>query len=622
MRRPINRTGQRRFPAVPISCALLIIVTLAVYSKVRNNSFVSLDDSIYITQNQQVQGGISWNTFVWALTSTHLSGNWHPLTWLSHALDCQIYGLNPVGHHITNVLLHSLNAVILFLLLARATGATGRSLLVAALFALHPINVESVAWAAERKNVLSTMFFLLTLGAYGWYALRPNFKRYGLVTLLFVLALASKPMAITLPFVFLLLDFWPLQRVTGWNSSQDAVKRRNVRKGPTQSQIINAGISLNQLSFGKLVREKLPWLLFCFGSAVVTLIAQKSSGALEATARIPFDIRLGNAVNSYAGYLVKIFWPVRLAVYYPYPSKGVDPWRVGLAAFLLIVTTALVCRQSHRRRYLASGWFWYLGTAVPVIGVIQVGNQAMADRYGYVPLIGIFVMVAWGLSEVFDRSGIGGNLRTCAAVLVLGALSFFTWQQVGYWRSDYDLWNHAVNVTEENPLAQGNLAGALRRLGRQDEALSHYQAAVRLSPFDPIRHQNLAVDLAELGRLQDAVTEYTTAVTLTSSRAIQVRTYESLATIYGSLGDYSKVAESYQHALQVDPQQGFGMLSRLSGYVEMNPTGEGYLSLGLLQEQIGNIPEARAAYQHALRLNPTLDAARESLDALGEAGNK
>jgi hypothetical protein len=607
---------QKHSHYIPISCLLLVVVTLAIYSDVRHHPFIDFDDGVYITQNQHVQQGVTWETFTWALTSTRLSGNWHPLTWLSHALDCQLYGLNPAGHHITNAVFHAFNVVLLFLVLVRATGATGRSLLVAALFALHPINVESVAWVAERKNVLSTLFFLLTLGAYGWYVVKPSVKRYALVTTLFALALASKPMAITLPFVLLLLDFWPLRRMAGREALRPGRKTNKLRHERSGLVATVSPFSLPQLPFRQLVREKLPWLLFCVASAVVTLTAQKSSGALEATIRIPFDIRLENAIHSYVGYIAKAFWPTRLTLYYPYPYGGIAFWQIALAALLLSVITVLVSRQSQTRPYLVTGWFWYLGTAVPVIGLIQVGNQAMADRYGYLPLIGIFVMAVWGLGDLADGARINFGLRAATAAIVLSLLSFLTWRQIGYWRSDYDAWSHAVEVTKSNLLAEANLGGTLRLLGRQQEALPHYEQAARLSPRDPVRHINLAVDFAECGQLHEAVGEYVTALQLTSDSPTRAHAYESLAALYAALGDYANVRESYRQALQADPQQADAMLSHVSESIVYQPTGESYLQLGLLQEQAGHPSEALLAYEQALKLDPGLREARESLDAL------
>jgi len=603
---------------VIVSCLLLVVLTLAVYLPVGRNPFIDFDDGVYVTNNPYVQAGLTWKTFTWAWTSAELSGNWHPLTWLSHAFDCQLYGLNPAGHHFTSVLLHVLNGILLFLLLLRVTRAKGRSFLVAAIFALHPINVESVAWVAERKNTLSTLFFLLALGAYGWYAVKPDVKRYITVAALFGLGLAAKSMVITLPFVLLLLDFWPLQRVAGWGYPQPGPKTKKPRKA---AAAVGVWFAVPQFPFRRLVREKLPLLAFCVGSAIVTIFAQRSTGSIADIVRIPFTTRLENAANSYAGYIAMAIWPARFALYYPYPYKGIAIWQVSLALLFLLTVTGLVWKQRQTQPYLVTGWLWYLGTLVPVIGLIQVGDQAMADRYGYLPLIGIFVMAVWGLSDLADRERINFGPRAATAAIVLGLLSFLTWRQIGYWHSDYEVWYHAVKVTKDNPLAEADLARALRLLGRQQEALPHYEEAARLSPKDPIRHVNLAVDLAECGQLQDAITEYTTALRFISDPTIKARTYESLAALYGALGDYSKVRESYRQALQIDPQQADAMVRHLSESIAAQPMGESYLQLGLLQEQAGHPSEARIAYEQALKLDPGLGEAKESLDAL-ERGDR
>jgi len=374
---------------------LLAVATAAVYSPVVHHPFIEYDDPIYVSNNLHVQAGLTWKTFTWAWTTTEAE-NWHPLTWLSHSLDCQLYELNPAGHHLSSVLLHVLNVLLLFLLLARVTGATGRSLLVAACFALHPINVESVAWVAERKNLLSTLLFLLALGAYGWYARLPNIRRYLVVAVLFALGLTAKPMVITLPFVLLLLDLWPLQRSQGWNRLASPLRpqtRKNRRKRLEAVATENASsrFPASQATFSRLVLEKLPLLVFCAGSAVITVIAQQTA-ALRTVAKFPLDTRLENAICAYAMYVCKAFWPARLTIFYPHPGSSLEAWKVWLAALFLMVVSALVWKQRLRRGYLVTGWLWYLGTLVPVIGLVQVGDQAMADRYGYIPLIGIFVM--------------------------------------------------------------------------------------------------------------------------------------------------------------------------------------------------------------------------------------
>ncbi len=621
-------TGRKE---IVISCLLLAVVTLAIYTPANFHPFVSYDDNGYVTENVHVRAGLSWKTLPWALTTTE-ADNWHPLTWLSHTLDYQLYGLNPTGHHFTNVLLHVFNVVLLFLLLGRVTGAAGRSLLVAALFALHPINVESVAWVAERKNVLSTLFFLLALGAYGWYAQAPNVKRYLAVATLFVLGLASKPMVITLPFVFLLLDVWPLQRIQGWGDPPSPQKRRKKRKERLEAyDTENSGpvFPVSQAPFLRLVMEKLPLLLLCAGSAVITIISQRTN-SIRTLERFPLGVRLENAIYAYAMYIWKAFWPTQLALYYPHPGNALSAGQLGLALMFLAGVSVLVWKQRMVRRYLVTGWLWYLATLVPVIGLIQVGDQAMADRYAYIPLIGIFLMLVWGAADWADSAHVSFRWRTAAAVGILAILSFLTWRQIRYWRSDYDLWSHALQVTPDNAIAQENLSKALAVLGRTDEALPGLERAAQFNPSDPTRHVNLGSELAAVGRLQEAIVEYQKAIQVAAGvkvssgskdvavREIQARSYESLATIYDELEDYPKVHESYRQALNSDPEAGPGMIQRMSESASDDPSSSNYLQLGILLQEAGHLPEARSAYQQALKLDPSLDEAKQSLHTLGQ----
>ena len=397
-----------------VLCVLLAGVTIALYTPVLGHSFVVLDDREYVTTNPHVHDGLSWSTIQWAFTSTY-AANWHPLTWLSHALDYQLFALNPAGHHLDSVLIHTLNVVLLFLLLAWITKRMGPSLLVAALFALHPLNVESVAWVAERKNVLSTLFFLLAIGAYAWYASKPEWRRYLLVAALFAAGLMAKPMVITLPFVLLLLDYWPLER--------------------------------KRVAFSKLLLEKVPLLFLSAASAWITLKAQR--GALRTVGELPFVIRIENAVVAYGLYLWKMLWPARLA-FYPHSVIALPAWQWILSALILVSVTVFVI-IFRGKRYLPVGWFWFLGTLVPVIGLVQVGEYAMADRYAYVPLIGIFVMIAWSLADWAQAKKIRTVWLVVPALCVLAALGYVTHRQIDYWESDYDLWSHTLEVAE-NPL--------------------------------------------------------------------------------------------------------------------------------------------------------------------------
>jgi tetratricopeptide (TPR) repeat protein len=606
---------RKRKHFIVFSCLLLAIATSALYSSVARHSFVDFDDQYYVTQNEHVQGGLSWRTFAWALIATDAQ-NWHPVTWLSHALDCQLYGLNPAGHHLTNLLLHVLNVVILFLLLLWATGAMGRSLLVAALFALHPLNVESVAWVAERKNVLSTLFFLLALAAYGWYARKPNLKRYLALAVLFVLGLASKPMVITLPFVLVLLDFWPLHRIEGWGPPV-ATSRKGRKNAVPQSdhRASKRESSFVQVSLARLALEKLPLLAFSVGSAAITVIAQRAV-SIRSLNQFPMGVRVENAVVAYAMYVWKAFFPARLAPFYPYSGQGFAIWQLGMAALFLAGTSALVWKQRFVRPYLVTGWLWYLGTLVPVIGLVQVGDQAMADRYAYIPLLGIFVMVVWSAGDWADREKIDLRLRAATVAMILGVLSFLTWRQIRYWRDGYELWSHTLRVTPNNPLAISNLGDALMKLGRVEEALPFLEKSVELLPADAMRHDNLAVDLVQCDRLQDAIPQYETAISLTSDPALQSHYYESLAAVYDALRDYTKVRESYRQALKVTPERSAGMIEWLTQSVTAEPSAPRYVQLGILLQETGKLSEARAAYEQALKLDPKLIEAAEFLNAL------
>ncbi len=421
-----------------VLCVLLAAATVALYIPVIGYPFVVLDDTDYVTSNLHVHGGLSWSTIKWAFTA-FTAANWHPLTWLSHAFDYQLFALNPAGHHLDSVLIHALNVVLLFLVLQWLTGRVGSSLMVAALFAWHPINVESVAWVAERKNVLSTFFFLAAIGAYGWYAQKPHWRRYLLVVALFALGLMAKPMVITLPFVLLLLDYWPLGRTPASPPSM---------------------VRAPQLPVSKLLLEKMPLLAMSAASAFVTMKAQRGGYAVRTLYQFSVAARIENAIVSYALYLWKMLWPARLAIAYPHAAAGLPAWQWVLSGLVLSCITALVIIfRCHR--YLPVGWLWFLGMLVPVIGLVQVGDAAMADRYAYLPLIGIFVIIAWGLGDWLRVQNVPRTWRVVPAVGVLIALSLVTHRQMSYWGNEYDLWTHSLAVTDENIFAHDALGAAL-----------------------------------------------------------------------------------------------------------------------------------------------------------------
>ena len=400
-------------------CLLLVIATLAVYWQVGNFEFVHYDDDVYVTENVHVRSGLTFKSIAWSFTST-LGDNWHPLTWLSHILDCQLYGIQPGRHHLSNVLFHIANTLLLFLVFVKMTGNIGSSSFVAALFALHPLQVESVAWVAERKNVLSTFFWMLTMWSYLRYVEHSDIKRYLLVLVIFICGLMSKPMLVTLPFVLLLLDFWPLGRFQ--LKCYDNAHARLEQK----STIIRP------------VLEKIPFIIFAAASCVVTFHTERA----YSFDLVPFHARIANAMVSYIAYIKTMLWPVKLACFYPYPHLF-PTWKVAGAGVVLVIISFLAVRNVRRHPYIAVGWLWYLGTLVPVIGIVQVGAQAMADRYAYVPLIGLFLIVAWGVPELLSRWRYR-NTGLAAASALLIILTLITWKQVHYWKNCITLFEHAL----------------------------------------------------------------------------------------------------------------------------------------------------------------------------------
>jgi Flp pilus assembly protein TadD len=593
---------------------LLAAITFGVYSPVLKYPFVNYDDVDYVTENPRVQQGITLTILRWAVASTE-QANWHPLTWISHALDCQLFGLDPAGHHFTSLLLHLANTVLSFLLLMRVTGRRWRSLLLAALFALHPINVESVAWVAERKTVLCMFFFLLTLAAYGWYTRKPGGRRYLSMSILFVLALASKPMAVTLPFVLLLTDFWPLQRIEGW----------------TAPPLV---FPLPQFSPRRLIVEKLPLLALSAASSAVTIVAQHP--AVKTVEAVPFGQRLANAIFSYGMYVWKAFWPAHLGVFYAPQGARLQLWQIALSLAFLAGLSALVW-SARSRGYLLIGWLWFLGTLVPMIGLVQVGEQGMADRYAYLPFLGLFTMVTWGSADLaaHKKVSVRAEFAVCGAVLLV--LSILTWRQIHTWESSYALWSHSLQVTSDNYVAEDFvgttlLQDAFKATGEScaDQALLHFQNAVRLNPRDALGHLNVGFCGQARGQLREAVAEYEFALQSARTKYLKSRADINLGAAYDDLGDLKKARAYFEQSLQLYPRsseilQALARLDveekvvELSGSAEAHPTATVLLQLGQLQQELGRISQARESYQHALRLDPQLPQARSALEALDKA---
>jgi Tfp pilus assembly protein PilF len=590
---------------------VLFFATAAVYSPALGHPFVNYDDQAYIVENDHVRAGVTLSTVRWALTATEES-NWHPVTWISHALDCELFGLNPTGHHGTSVFLHGLNAALLFLFLVRATGKRWSSLVVAALFALHPLNVESVAWTAERKNVLSMLFCLVTLVAYGWYVRKPGIARYMTVVFLFALGLAAKPMIVTLPCALLLLDYWPLRRV--------------------KSSFVDAEAPLvPHRSWSWLFLEKVPLFALSAASSAITLYAQRQS--MPTTEALPFAQRFGNAINSYAMYLWRTFWPTHLAAFYPHEGSRLPAWQVFLSLVTLIAITAVVWSQRRSRPYLLIGWLWFLGNLVPVIGVVQVGDQAMADRYVYFPLIGIFVMLVWGLSDLATVRLREQNIRplAAAAAVTLCVLSFLTVRQIGTWASSNDLWSHALQVTTGNYVAEDYIGSALlvetyETTGQRysDEAAAHFRNALEINPHDAIGHLNVGADYHERGKLQEAIEHYSDTLKDTNDTHLQAKAYIALGAAYGQLHAFDQAERAYQMAMKLEPDnRGLFMhlgqlelehkIAQVTENVATHPTAQDYVVLGQLQQSVGRPTDARKSFEQALKLDPKSGDARSAL---------
>jgi len=585
----------------------LICTTVALYWPVLTHPFINYDDDTYVTANAHVQSGLNTKSLVWALKSTEQS-NWHPLTWMSHELDCQMYGLHPAGHHLTNLAFHIVNVLLIFIALSFATQSTTKSFVVALLFAIHPLNVESVAWVAERKNVLSTVFFLMSIGAYFLYARKMEKKWYGLSLLAFLCGLASKPMVITLPFVFLLLDYWPIQRIPKITSRTSLP-------------------STSKRSWSRLLLEKIPFFVLSAGSAIVTVFAQSSGGAMKSLSEMPFGVRIENAVYAYGEYFLKVLWPSSLAVHYPHPGKTLAFRSVLAAAIFLGGISVFVWRSSCRRPYLLVGWCWFLGTLVPVIGLIQVGNQAIADRYMYIPIIGGLVMLVWGASH-FLKDRIGWQIQLATAGIVVATLLILTHHQIGFWKSSYDLWSHTLEVTKDNYVAEDNLGEALADLGRNDEALAHLHEAERISSNDVSSRVNIAAILQSRGQVRDAVMEYSAAIKIASAnpnfranaKPLSVA-LANLGTLYSVNGDYEKARENYREALRINPTALNDLIAKFYKFAASQPAGEKYLWLGELLEQSGRTAEAKDAYERALLVDPTLLEAQHALQRLAHWGS-
>jgi tetratricopeptide (TPR) repeat protein len=611
----------------------LVVVNLVVYLPLIHYDFVSFDDPYYVTENPNVAVGLTVHGLRWAFTTGH-AANWHPLTWLSHMLDVQLFGLNAGPHHAVSITFHIINTLAVFALLYKLTGTIGRSSFVAGLFAVHPMHVESVAWISERKDVLSTLLGILTVWAYVGYTRKPRTGAYAAVVILFALGLMAKPMLITLPFVLVLLDIWPLQRIA-----------------PHRSAIT------------KSLYEKLPLIGMAAASSVITFMVQLRGGAVSTLDGIPAGIRLENAFVSYLAYIAKMFWPAGLTILYPFPPT-IQLWRVAASLGILAALSVFASRQIQHRPYITVGWFWYLGTLLPVIGIVQVGSQSMADRYTYVPLIGLFLIVAWGVSDFASRFGIHRHVLTAASFLTLAACVWVSRQQVTYWHDSMALWSRAIETTTGNYRANTALGSLLQEKGKLDEAAAQYSAALQFKPDfwdahnrlgvilmdrgntteaaaqfqEAIRakpdfseaHNNLGNAAARQGKLDEAITHYKDALRFKAENA---DAHNGLGSVLDDAGKVDEAIAEYKEALRLKPDLAAahnnmaavlvkqGKLAEATQYlltaVRLQPDNADYhLNAAAILQQQGRLVEARQHFESVLKLNPANEAARRQLEAI------
>jgi protein O-mannosyl-transferase len=613
--RPTSRRGSRaqKVPGahyrdsdaleVAVFCILLLAGTVFLYGSVREHSFINWDDNDYVVQNAHVTSGLSIANLRWSLGSFEAC-NWHPLTWMSHQLDCELFGVDAGDHHLVSAALHALNALLLFLILYKFAGDPVRSFVVAALFAWHPFNVESVAWIAERKNLLSTFWFLAALGAYGYYALRPQLKYFSAVAVCFALALAAKPMAVTLPFVLLLLDYWPLQRVRSFT-------RPNPR------------LDVPQFSASRMVLEKLPLLALSAASSAVTVLSQRGC-ALRTLTDLTLFARVENACYCYLVYVWKALIPFGFGLFYPFVA--LPWWKVALALVLLIAIGIVTWKERITRPYLIVGWLWYLGTLIPMIGVVQVGRQAMADRYAYIPLIGIFIMCSWLIFEGLDKLQLRIPARIAVVSLLLLALVFLTNQEISYWQNSTTIWSHTLEVTRDNWVAEGRLGSAYRDQGDLDQAIAHFRNAENLNPEDLEARVSLGLAYGSQGRFADAIQELEAVVKFTDGRdsaaygGYRCSALLNLGFAYALSKDYGDATTSFHLADQTDHPGVERTAASLLHSIAIAPNENDYLNLSLLLRAQGKENEAQSLLKRALLENPGYARVADLLQFLNRSG--
>ena len=615
---------------IAVAIFLLIAITSAVYGHVIHHQFINLDDPLYVTENSQIREGLSRQGIVWAFTSMHAS-NWHPLTWISHMLDVHFFGLYAGAHHLISVLFHIANSLLLFMLFLKMTNDFWPALFVAFVFALHPLHTESVAWVSEKKDVLSTFFWLLSMWSYISYAKTPEWKKYVLTLMLFALGLMSKPMVVTLPLILMLIDIWPLKRLS--LEAADLVPPViNVATSKSSSRIkpskkkAESRLNIRLL----LIGEKIPFLLLAFISGIITLYAQQKT--ISGAASVSLVTRIENALVSYALYIVKTIIPLNLSVFYPW-RETIPIWQ-GLSAVLVITgITVLVLYKRRQYPFLAVGWFWYIVTLVPVIGIIQVGSQAMADRYTYIPMIGLLILLGWGVPVLFPKRKPYTASLKAAGIIAVAICIPLTFSQVCLWESDVPLWEHAIHLNPDNDLAHNNLGTALEKSGQHDKAIAHYQEAIRIDPGRSLPYRNLGNIFLEMKDPDKAIIYYRKAIAINPD---QPEVHYNMGLILADQKNYDEAINALKRAVRINPdykkayfnlaiiladlKRNRDAVSNLKEVIRIDPQYvPAYVILGFLFAEDGDKKQAILYLGQALQIDPNDQAA---LNLLKKAQNQ
>ncbi len=585
MDQTINAPAPPKIYQHALICLLIVAAALTVYWNIGACKFICFDDNLYVTENKQIQQGLSIDNMLWSfkLDASTNRAYWHPLTWMSHMLDCQLFGLDAGKHHLVNLAIHIINALLLYLALNQMTGAMWKSAFVAALFAVHPLNVDSVAWIAERKNLLSTLFWFLTMLCYGYYARRPSLYRYLLVFTAMTAGLLSKPMLVTLPCVLLLLDFWPLNRIKGF---PDGISGAN---------------DFHRLAPGLLIAEKIPLLALSIISIILSIFSLRHYDQIIPGQAAPMGLRIENAIVSYAKYITKILWPHDMAIYYPFPAS-IPVWQVAAAFVFLATAFAIIAMPVKKAPFMAVGWLWFIGTLLPVIGIIQGGRwPAIADRWTYVPAIGIFIMISWGGAALLQRLSIKTPFRAITALGILAVLMIISHHQLRYWKNNIALFSHALDVTENNDVAHYNMAVQMTEQGNMDQVMQHYEAALKINPKLAEAYNNIGNILVKKRKTDPAIEQFQLALKYNPHLT---QAHINLGNALMEKGFIDSAIEHFNRALEQDPEQ-----------------KETHINLGKALARKGALDQAIGHFHQAIKLDPKSAIAHNNLgNALAEKG--